>query len=114
MLENNHFHKDSSYFRSHFDLSSELIKRYPLADDFKIVAMKTDSDYRAQRLLRQNAFVGITDTGWISSELKAKWGEESPMGRGGVPGDAARLIRFLASEDAGWITGQVIHSRGGL
>ena len=57
---------------------------------------------------------GITDTGWISPELKAKWSAESPMGRVGTPEDAARLIRFLASEDAGWITGQVIHSRGGL
>ncbi len=36
------------------------------------------------------------------------------MGRVGQPEDAARLIAFLASEDAGWITGQVIHSRGGL
>jgi 3-oxoacyl-[acyl-carrier protein] reductase len=57
---------------------------------------------------------GITDTGWISAELKEKWSAESPLGRVGAPKDAARLIRFLASEDAGWITGQVIHSRGGL
>jgi 3-oxoacyl-[acyl-carrier protein] reductase len=57
---------------------------------------------------------GATDTGWISSELKTKWEAESPMGRIGVPEDAARLIRFLASAEAEWITGQVIHSRGGL
>ena len=57
---------------------------------------------------------GATDTGWISSELKVRWEAESPMGRIGVPEDAARLVRFLASAEAGWITGQVIHSRGGL
>lgn len=57
---------------------------------------------------------GITDTGWIPPELKEKWSVESPMGRVGTPKDVARLIRFLASEEAGWITGQVIHSRGGL
>ena len=57
---------------------------------------------------------GITDTGWISPELHDKWSKESPMGRVGLPVDAARLIRFLVSEDAGWITGQVIHSRGGM
>jgi len=56
---------------------------------------------------------GATDTGWITREQKAAWGAASPMGRVGAPEDAARLIRFLASEDAGWITGQVIHSRGG-
>jgi 3-oxoacyl-[acyl-carrier protein] reductase len=57
---------------------------------------------------------GATDTGWIPSELKAKWKAESPMGRIGMPEDAARLVRFLASAEAAWITGQVIHSRGGL
>ncbi len=57
---------------------------------------------------------GITDTGWIPPELKAKWTAESPMGRVGTPVDVARLVRFLASEEAGWITGQVLHSRGGL
>ena len=57
---------------------------------------------------------GITDTGWISPKLKAKWEVESPMGRVGTPEDAARLIAFLASPEAAWITGQVIHSRGGM
>jgi 3-oxoacyl-[acyl-carrier protein] reductase len=31
-----------------------------------------------------------------------------------MPVDAARLIRFLASDEAEWITGQIIRSRGGL
>ncbi len=57
---------------------------------------------------------GITDTGWISSDLLAQWTRESPFGRVGRPQDAAQIIRFLASDEAGWITGQVIHSRGGL
>jgi len=57
---------------------------------------------------------GITDTGWIPAELKEQWSQQSPMGRVGMPEDAARLVCFLASKDAGWITGQVIHSRGGL
>jgi len=57
---------------------------------------------------------GITDTGWIPPDLKSEWERTSPMGRVGTPADAARLIRFLASPEAGWITGQVIHSRGGM
>jgi 3-oxoacyl-[acyl-carrier protein] reductase len=57
---------------------------------------------------------GITDTGWIPPDLKAEWERTSPMSRVGTPSDAARLIRFLASPEAGWITGQVIHSRGGM
>ena len=57
---------------------------------------------------------GITDTGWIPPDLHSKWEAESPMGRVGTPQDAARLIAFLASQESQWITGQVIHSRGGM
>lgn len=57
---------------------------------------------------------GITDTGWIPTDLKDKWTQESPMGRVGAPQDVAQLIHFLATKDSGWITGQVLHSRGGL
>jgi 3-oxoacyl-[acyl-carrier protein] reductase len=55
---------------------------------------------------------GATDTGWMSDELKAAILSQSPLGRIGQPQDAARLIAFLASEAAEWITGQIIHSRG--
>lgn len=57
---------------------------------------------------------GATDTGWMSPEFKAELRAAAPMGRIGQPEDAARLVRFLASPAAAWITGQVIHSRGGL
>lgn len=56
---------------------------------------------------------GATDTGWMPPDLKAHLLARAPMGRVGQPEDAARLVRFLASEEAGWITGQVIRSRGG-
>lgn len=57
---------------------------------------------------------GITDTGWISDEFRQTLLTQAPMGRLGQPQDAARLIRFLASPEANWITGQIIRSRGGL
>ncbi len=57
---------------------------------------------------------GITDTGWIPPELHTQWTAESPMGRVGQPTDVANLIQFLASAESGWITGQLIRSRGGL
>jgi 3-oxoacyl-[acyl-carrier protein] reductase len=56
---------------------------------------------------------GATDTGWMTDDLKAALLAHAPMGRVGQPEDAARLIAFLASEEAGWITGQVVRSRGG-
>ena len=37
-----------------------------------------------------------------------------PMGRVGKPEEVARVIRFLCSEDASYITGQVIGINGGM
>lgn len=55
---------------------------------------------------------GATDTGWMSDRLKVDIQRAMRMGRVGQPEDAARLVVFLASAASGWITGQVIHSRG--
>jgi 3-oxoacyl-[acyl-carrier protein] reductase len=57
---------------------------------------------------------GPTDSGWISSDLRDVLLPRFPMGRLGVPEDAARLVAWLASAEAGWVTGQVIHSEGGF
>ena len=56
---------------------------------------------------------GPTDTGYATPDIHAAALATLPMGRWGEPDDAARLIAFLASDDAGWITGQVITSAGG-
>ena len=57
---------------------------------------------------------GPTDTGWISGELEEEILPKFPLGRIGQPEDAARLVAFLASSEAAWITGQTIHSEGGF
>ena len=57
---------------------------------------------------------GATDSGWMTEEIRQELLPRFPMGRIGQPQDAARLIAFLASDEAAWITGQVIHSRGGF
>src|SRR5262249_159731 len=56
---------------------------------------------------------GPTDTGWMSQELREVQLTKAPMGRLGTPQDAARLVAFLASEEAGWSTGKIPRSRGG-
>jgi 3-oxoacyl-[acyl-carrier protein] reductase len=40
--------------------------------------------------------------------------ENIPLGRYGSPEDVARVIGFLASEDASYLTGQVINVDGGM
>lgn len=57
---------------------------------------------------------GPTDTGWIHEGLERELLPRFPLGRIGAPADAARLVAWLASEEAGWITGQVINSEGGF
>lgn len=57
---------------------------------------------------------GPVDTGWMTDELKALLLPRFPTGRIGRPEDAARLVRWLASDEAGWITGEVINSEGGF
>jgi 3-oxoacyl-[acyl-carrier protein] reductase len=56
---------------------------------------------------------GATDTGWASPELHASIRAQHPQGRWGEPDDAARLVAWLASDDARWITGQILDSTGG-
>ena len=55
---------------------------------------------------------GPTDTGWGLGEHDPR--RVMPFGRWGEPDDAARLVAWLCSEDARWITGQVIDSEGGF
>lgn len=57
---------------------------------------------------------GPTDTGWIDDDLARALLPHSPFGRIGQPEDAARAVAFLVSDEAAWITGQVINSEGGF
>ena len=42
-----------------------------------------------------------------------EFGKKTPMGRAGYPYEVAPAYVFLASQDASYITGQVIHVNGG-
>lgn len=43
----------------------------------------------------------------------AEFGQDSPMGRAGQPNEVAPAYLYLASDDASYVTGQVIHVNGG-
>jgi 3-oxoacyl-[acyl-carrier protein] reductase len=49
-----------------------------------------------------------------SAELTQQVIEQTPLGRIGQPDDIADIVAFLASEPAGWITGEALHAGGGL
>ncbi len=57
---------------------------------------------------------GPTDSTWMNDEIRASLLPKFPLGRIGTPEDVAKIIAFLASEEAAWVTGQIIHSEGGF
>jgi 3-oxoacyl-[acyl-carrier protein] reductase len=76
-------------------------------------ATRTLADELADRRITVNAVnPGPTDTGWGLADLDPT--QTMPFGRWGQPEDAARVIAWLCSDDARWITGQTIDSEGGF
>jgi len=59
-------------------------------------------------------FIETDITGVLPQSVKEKYMEAIPLGRFGVPGDVAKAVAFLASDDASYITGEVIRVNGGL
>ena len=56
IIERYGFRAEASFFTRRFDLTCELPSRFPLEPGFVIVDMKSHPDYRAQSILRANAF----------------------------------------------------------
>jgi 3-oxoacyl-[acyl-carrier protein] reductase len=50
----------------------------------------------------------------LSAELKSKVAEMIPLGRAGSDMDVAYAVKFLASDEAGYITGHVLNVNGGM
>jgi 3-oxoacyl-[acyl-carrier protein] reductase len=57
---------------------------------------------------------GPVDTDYLTGEAYDAVAERFPAGRWGMPDDPARLIAWLATDEAEWVTGQVIGSEGGF
>ncbi|MFI6014675.1 SDR family oxidoreductase [Streptomyces sp. NPDC051243] len=57
---------------------------------------------------------GPVDTDYLTGEAYEAVAARFPAGRWGMPDDPARLIAWLATDEAGWITGEVINSEGGF
>jgi 3-oxoacyl-[acyl-carrier protein] reductase len=59
-------------------------------------------------------YIATDMTAVLSEEVKAKILAAVPLGRMGKPEDIAAAVKFLASEDASYITGQVLAVNGGM
>jgi 3-oxoacyl-[acyl-carrier protein] reductase len=71
----------------------------------------------ASRSITVNAiapgFIQTSMTDALTKEVKDEYMASIPLGRFGLPEDIAKVATFIASEDASYITGQVIHVDGG-
>jgi len=59
-------------------------------------------------------FIATAMTDSLAEEQKARLMAAIPMGRFGAPADVAACVAFLASGEAGYITGQTLHVNGGM
>jgi 3-oxoacyl-[acyl-carrier protein] reductase len=57
---------------------------------------------------------GTHSAGFIGSDFEKALVQQTPLGRAGQPDDIASVVTFLASEDAKWLTGELIIAGGGL
>ncbi len=79
---------------------------------------KTIAKEYASRGIRANAvapgFIQTAMTDVLSDAVKEEMKKAIPLGQFGTPGDVANAVLFLASGEADYITGQVIHVNGGM
>jgi NAD(P)-dependent dehydrogenase (short-subunit alcohol dehydrogenase family) len=68
----------------------------------------------ANALLPGAILTGMTQASFERPEVAQAWAKKSVLRRLGQPIDVARVALFLASEDAGFVTGQAIAADGGL
>ena len=76
----------------------------------------------ARELAARNITVNAVAPGFIQTDMTNKLNEEQknklteliPLGRLGTPEDVAKVVGFLCSPEANYITGQVITVDGGM
>ncbi|MBK8789379.1 MAG: 3-oxoacyl-ACP reductase FabG [Holophagaceae bacterium] len=59
-------------------------------------------------------YIETAMTAGLSEDVKAEFTKQIPLGRMGTPADIASAVAFLASDEASYITGQVLSVNGGM
>lgn len=79
---------------------------------------KTTAKELASRNITVNAvapgFISTDMTDELSEEVKKELLTQIPLGKLGKPDDIAKVVRFLATDDSNYMTGQTLHVDGGM
>jgi 3-oxoacyl-[acyl-carrier protein] reductase len=59
-------------------------------------------------------FIATPMTDKLSEQQRTKLSDAIPLGRLGQPNDVAAAVAYLASDEAGWVTGATLHVNGGM
>lgn len=84
------------------------------------ITVALSKEFSGKNIRINSILPGIVDTegsqsgGFIGSEAETRLVANTPLGRTGQPEDIAKVAVFLASDDAGWITGEKISVGGGI
>ena len=83
-----------------------------------IALTKSTAKEAASRGITANAiapgFIDTEMTKGLKSEVKEAYEKQIPLGHYGTPEDIANAVSFLASDEAAYITGQVLSVNGGM
>ena len=76
----------------------------------------------AQEVASRGVTVNLVAPGFIDTPMthalnaaqREKLNAQIPLGRMGTPADVAAAVLYLASDEAGWVTGATLHVNGGM
>jgi NAD(P)-dependent dehydrogenase (short-subunit alcohol dehydrogenase family) len=111
--------KTGAEFLAHYSASKAAIIAFTKAAAKELAPYKINvncvcpgviqTDMQRQDLARSARFMGVTE-----EEMNKRILSIIPLGRFGKPEDIARVVLFLCSEDADYMTGQAINVTGGI
>lgn len=84
------------------------------------ITISLSKEFSGRNIRINSILPGVVETegshsaGFIGSDFEAKLVANTPLGRTGQPEDIAKVAVFLASQEAGWITGEKISVSGGI
>ena len=100
-------------FRGHKTLLDYSATKGAIVSMTRSLSRGADREGHPRQRRGAGADLDAADSGLVRRREDARHGASAPMERAGQPNEVAPCFVFLASEDASYISGQVLHPNGG-